>query len=99
MSTIGTLQLFDEPMNLAQGGVTASTVGPNNCFLTLSVYIYNICFKYTPNFGYAATVSYAILIIIAILTFIQFKVSADKEVDVERTMRRRNAILSKGANK
>lgn len=83
MSTIGTLQLFDEPMNLSQGGTTASMVGPNNVFLTLSVYIYNICFKYTPNFGYAATVSYAILLIIALLTFIQFTLSRDKE-DVMR---------------
>ncbi|MFU0833030.1 MAG: Lactose ABC transporter permease [Oscillospiraceae bacterium] len=75
MSTIGTVQLFDEPMNLSQGGVTAATVGPSNCFMTLSVYIYNLCFKYNPNFGYAATVAYAILIIIAILTYFQFHVT------------------------
>ena len=74
MSTIGTLQLFDEPMNLAQGGTTSSMVGPNNCFLTLSVYIYNLCFKYTPKFGYAATVSYAILVLVAILSFFLFKI-------------------------
>jgi len=85
MSTIGTLQLFDEPMNLSQGGTTSSMVGPDNVFLTLSVYIYNICFKYTPNFGYAATVSYAILLIIALLTFVQFTLSRDKE----EVMRRR----------
>ncbi|NCD06477.1 MAG: sugar ABC transporter permease [Spirochaetia bacterium] len=80
MSTIGTLQLFDEPMNLAQGGTTS--VGPNNCFLTLSVYIYNLCFKYTPKFGYAATVSYAILVLVAILSFIQFKISQQSEKTV-----------------
>lgn len=72
MSTIGTLQLFDEPMNLAQGGITASTIGPGNSLLTLSVYIYNTCFKYVPNFGYAATISYVIVIIIGLLTMIQF---------------------------
>jgi lactose/L-arabinose transport system permease protein len=99
MSTIGTLQLFDEPMNLAQGGVTASTIGPDNCFLTLSVYIYNICFKYTPNFGYAATVSYAILIIIAILTFIQFKVSADRYPTIARKLKKTEELVSQGANK
>ncbi len=82
MSTIGTLQLFDEPMNLAQGGTTSSMVGPNNCFLTLSVYIYNLCFKYTPKFGYAATVSYAILVLVAILSFIQFKISQQSEKTV-----------------
>jgi lactose/L-arabinose transport system permease protein len=86
MSTIGTLQLFDEPMNFSAGGTTASMVGPDNCFLTLSVYIYNLCFKYTPRFGYAATVSYAILIIVAVLTFLQFKVSEDSEVRLQRKM-------------
>jgi lactose/L-arabinose transport system permease protein len=77
MSTIGTLQLFDEPMNLAAGGVTASTVGPGNSLLTMSVYIYNLCFKYMPNFGYAATISYVIVFIVAILALIQFKVAGD----------------------
>lgn len=79
MSTIGTVQLFDEPMNLSQGGTTAATVGPGNCFMTLSVYIYNLCFKYNPKFGYASTVAYAILIIIALLTVLQFRVTADKD--------------------
>ena len=77
MSTIGTLQLFDEPMNLAQAGVTSATTGPGNSLLTLSVYIYNLCFKYMPDFGYAATVSYVIVFIVAILTVIQFKVAGD----------------------
>jgi lactose/L-arabinose transport system permease protein len=86
MSTIGTLQLFDEPMNFSAGGTTASMVGPDNCFLTLSVYIYNLCFKYTPKFGYAATVSYAILIIVAVLTIIQFRISEDSDVRLERKM-------------
>jgi lactose/L-arabinose transport system permease protein len=86
MSTIGTLQLFDEPMNFSAGGTTASMVGPDNCFLTLSVYIYNLCFKYTPKFGYAATVSYAILIIVAILTFLQFKISEDSDDKLQRKM-------------
>lgn len=79
MSTIGTLQLFDEPMNLIQGGLTASTIGPGNSLLTLSVYVYNLCFKYMPNFGYAATVSYAIVLIVALLSIIQFKLMGDKK--------------------
>ncbi|MBI9096102.1 MAG: sugar ABC transporter permease [Sphaerochaeta sp.] len=96
MSTIGTLQLFDEPMNLSQGGTTSSMIGPDNCFLTLSVYIYNICFKYTPNFGYAATVSYAILIIIALLTVIQFRVSSDKDDNLRKKLERSERKLQKG---
>ncbi|HKM08412.1 MAG TPA: sugar ABC transporter permease, partial [Sphaerochaeta sp.] len=96
MSTIGTLQLFDEPMNLSQGGTTASMIGPDNSFLTLSVYIYNICFKYTPNFGYAATVSYAILIIIALLTLFQFKFSRDKDEVMRNKLERNEKKLLKG---
>src|SRR5690554_259215 len=72
-STIGTLQLFDEPMSFSSGGVTAATIGPGNSLLTLSVYIYNLCFKYMPNFGYAATVAYVIVILVAVFTIIQFK--------------------------
>lgn len=68
MSTNGTLQLFDEVVNLTNGG-------PNNATITISKYIYDLSFKFTPNFGYAATVSYAIVVMVAILSIIQFKVS------------------------
>ncbi|WP_053364436.1 sugar ABC transporter permease [Bacillus sp. FJAT-27251] len=71
-STIGTLQLFDEVMNITAGG-------PANATMTISQYIYNLSFKYTPDFGYAATVSYAIVIMIVIFSIIQFKVAGDKK--------------------
>lgn len=71
-STIGTLQLFDETMNITQGG-------PANATLTLSQYIYNLSFKYSPNFGYAAAVSYVIAIAIMILSLIQMRVGGDKD--------------------
>lgn len=75
MSTIRTLQLFDEPMNLVtQAEHTTITAGPGNSLLTLGVYIYNLCFKFMPNFGYAASVSYAIVLIVALLSIIYFKV-------------------------
>lgn len=70
-STIGTLQLFDEVVNITQGG-------PGNATMTISQYIYNLSFKYTPDFGYAATVSYAIVIMIVFFSIIQFKVAGDK---------------------
>lgn len=70
-STIGTLQLFDEVMNITKGG-------PGNSTITISQYIYNLSFKYTPDFGYAATVSYAIVIMIVIFSIIQFKVAGEK---------------------
>ncbi|MBN2795913.1 MAG: sugar ABC transporter permease [Clostridia bacterium] len=71
MSTIGTLQLFDEVVNLTGGGPSDST-------LTLSQYIYNLSFKFTPNFGYAATISYVIVFIVAILAWLQFKVGGER---------------------
>ena len=69
-STIGTLQLFDEVMNITKGG-------PANATTTISHYIYNLCFTYTPNFGYAAAVAYVVVIMIVIVSLIQFKVGGD----------------------
>ncbi|CQR45953.1 Lactose transport system permease protein LacF [Paraliobacillus sp. PM-2] len=71
VSTIGTLQLFDEVMNITSGG-------PGNETLTISMYIYNLSFEYTPDFGYAATVSYVILLLVVVFSFIQFKVAGDR---------------------
>lgn len=72
ISTIGTLQLFDEVMNITDGG-------PGNATLTISQYIYNLSFEYSPNFGYASTVSYVIVLLVVVLSIIQFKVAGDKE--------------------
>lgn len=71
ISTIGTLQLFDEVNNITQGG-------PSDATLTLSLYIYNLTFKFMPSFGYAATVSYVIVILVAILSVIQFAIARDR---------------------
>ena len=70
-STIGTLQLFDEVNNITLGG-------PANATLTLSLYIYQLSFKFMPSFGYAATVSYVIVVLVMILSFIQFVVARDR---------------------
>lgn len=72
MSTNGTLQLFDESVNLTNGG-------PANATITMSHYIYNMSFKYVPNFGYAAAMSYLILILVAILAFVQMKVGDKRD--------------------
>ena len=58
-STNGTLQLFDESLNLTNGGPGKST-------MTMSHYIYNMSFVQSPNFGYAAAMSILILIMVAI---------------------------------
>jgi lactose/L-arabinose transport system permease protein len=72
MSTNGTLQLFDESVNLTNGG-------PANATITMSHYIYNVSFKYVPNFGYAASMSYLILFLVAFLAFIQLKVGDKRD--------------------
>lgn len=72
MSTNGTLQLFDESVNLTKGG-------PANATITMSHYIYNTMFQNNPNFGYAAAMSFVILILVAILSAIQMKVGDKRE--------------------
>jgi lactose/L-arabinose transport system permease protein len=71
ISTIGTLQLFDEVQNITEGG-------PADATLTLSQYIYNLTFKFMPSFGYAATVSYVIVALVAVLSLAQFLVAREK---------------------
>ena len=72
ISTIGTLQLFDEVNNITVNG------SPSDATLTLSLYIYNLTFRFMPNYGYAATVSYVIVVIVAILSVIQFFIARDR---------------------
>jgi lactose/L-arabinose transport system permease protein len=71
ISTIGTLQLFDEPYNITLGG-------PADATLTLSYYIYNLTFKFMPSFGYSATVSWVIVLLVGILSFAQFVIAREK---------------------
>ena len=70
-STNGTLQLFDESLNLTNGGPGRST-------MTMSHYIYNTSFVQSPNFGYAAAMSMIILVMVAILAFLQMKVGDER---------------------
>ena len=67
MSTNGTLQLFDETMNLTNGG-------PANATLSVSQYIYRLSFQYSPRFVYAAAISFVIFVMVAVLSFIQMRV-------------------------
>ncbi|MGD7009589.1 carbohydrate ABC transporter permease [Metabacillus sp. 84] len=70
LSTIGTLQLFDEPFNLTNGG-------PADATMTLGLYIYENGFEYF-QFGYASAIAYVVVVLVAVLTFIQFKVAGDR---------------------
>ena len=67
MSINGTLQLFDESVNLTNGG-------PANATITMSHYIYNNSLgQGVANFGYATAMSFFVFIIVAILAFINMK--------------------------
>ena len=72
MSINGTLQLFDESVNLTKGG-------PANSTITMSHYIYNTVFVNVPNFGYAAAMSFIIFIMVAVLAFINLKVGDTRD--------------------
>lgn len=67
MTTIGTLQVFDETFNITKGN-------PNYSTISISHYIYNKSFVSTPDFSYSATISYLVVIILVILSIIEFRV-------------------------
>lgn len=70
-STIGTLQLFDEPMVLTKGG-------PGDATITLSQLVYRNLFIYNSNQGYASTIAVFIVIIAVLLAIFQFKITKEK---------------------
>lgn len=69
-STIGTLQLFDEPMVLTKGG-------PGDATITLSQLVYKNLFVYSPNQGYASTIAVFIVVVAVLLALLQFRVSKE----------------------
>lgn len=73
MSINGTLQLFDESMNLTGGG-------PANSTITMSHYIYNNSFgQGVGNFGYSSALSFVVFIMVAVLAFINLKVGDKRD--------------------
>lgn len=73
MSINGTLQLFDESVNLTNGG-------PANATITMSHYIYNNSFgESTTNFGYACAMSFFVFVLVAILSLINMKVGDTRD--------------------
>ena len=67
MSTTGTLQLFDEPFNITNGG-------PGIATRTIAFHVFNVGFQQSPNLGYASAVALLIFVIAAVLGLIQIKV-------------------------
>ncbi len=73
MSINGTLQLFDESVNLTNGG-------PANTTITMSHYIWNQAFGQGVGvFGYASAMAFIIFIQVAILAFISLKVGDKRD--------------------
>ena len=73
MSINGTLQLFDESVNLTNGG-------PANTTITMSHYIWNEAFgQGVGHFGYASAMAFIIFVQVAILAFISMKVGDKRD--------------------
>lgn len=72
MSINGTLQLFDESVNLTKGG-------PGIATKTMSHYIYDTSFVTSPKLPYAAALSVVILVMVAVLSLIQMKVGDKRD--------------------
>ena len=73
MSINGTLQLFDESMNLTSGG-------PANSTITMSHYIYNQAFgQGVGALGYTSAMSFVVFILVGILAFISLKVGDSRD--------------------
>ncbi|MFI6322498.1 carbohydrate ABC transporter permease [Nonomuraea sp. NPDC050556] len=64
-STIGTLQLFDEPLVLTGGG-------PGDATLTPILYLYQVGFKQF-DFGYASAIAWVVVLLIGGLSWAQFR--------------------------
>ena len=68
-----TLQLFDESVNLTNGGPAGTT-------MTMSHYIYNNAFGTgVANFGYASAMSFLVFILVAVLAVINLKVGDSRD--------------------
>ena len=73
MSINGTLQLFDESVNLTNGG-------PANTTITMSHYIYNNSFgNGVANFGYSSAMAFFVFILVAVLAAINLKVGDTRD--------------------
>jgi ABC-type sugar transport system permease subunit len=65
MTTIGYLQIFEEPFVMTQGG-------PLNRTLSISIYMYQQGFNFF-HLGYASSIAYTMFVVIAAVTAIQFR--------------------------
>ncbi|MBW3090998.1 carbohydrate ABC transporter permease [Bifidobacterium miconisargentati] len=111
-STIGGLQIFDEPQLFHNGA--SSGGGPNNQYLTVSLYLYKLGFVNVtpgqPNLGRAAAVAWLLFLIIVVIALLNFYLTqrmatggkkGDKKaqrLSAERNEAERQRAIRSGAN-
>ena len=66
------LQLFAEVSIITQGG-------PHEATLTFMTYIYSLCFKYVPQFGYASSIGVVLFMLCSLICFTQYKLENKNE--------------------
>lgn len=72
MSVNAAIQVYDESVNLTNGG-------PGYATMPIAHYIYNLAFGGVPNFGYACALSMMILLVVGAITMVQMKVGDRRE--------------------
>ena len=72
MAINSALQVYDESVNLTNGGPGFST-------MSLAHYVYNTSFVNVPNFGYSCAMGMLILVMAAVITFVQMKAGDKRE--------------------
>jgi multiple sugar transport system permease protein/raffinose/stachyose/melibiose transport system permease protein len=65
ITTIGYLQLFEEPFVMTEGGPLDKT-------LSISMYMYQQGFDFFEQ-GYAAAIAYVLFVIVALVALVQFR--------------------------
>ncbi|MGC4154445.1 MAG: sugar ABC transporter permease [Propionicimonas sp.] len=71
VSTIGTLQLFDEPYVITRGGPAGATQ-------TVVLYLYRTAFQRL-DFGYGSAIAYALVLVVLVLALVQLRFLSAKE--------------------
>lgn len=86
-STIGGLQMFEEPKLLFVGGWASlgngATGGPGNTALTTVWKFYNDAFNLDSKLGYGSAIAYSLFVIIMIFSLAGFKITNRKGKDHE----------------
>ena len=78
ITTIGYLQLFEEPFVMTDGG-------PLDATLSVTMYMYQQGFEFFHQ-GYASAIAYVLFVIVAIVAFLQFKFLRSDDVMEARAM-------------